>query len=167
MGISKDRWNNCQNKNDKPIIYNTLHTLELGWNPGVKSCDSGWVSSSCSTCNTLGFFVESVLVIFLIVLLYYVSVRSESCVAMSVTISAYIQYSVRLYSLLPGVYMRAIVFVCDIGVSNTYYVVFLFVFVFYGVFILCRVYIMFLWIVYFWLPLWYSLTFIRYLHVYK
>jgi len=82
-----------------------------------------------------------VLVIFLIVLFYYFSVRSESCVVMSVTISAYIQYSVHLYSLLPGVYMRTFVFACDIVVSNTYYVVFFFVFVFYGVFILCLVFL--------------------------
>jgi hypothetical protein len=37
------------------------------------------------------------------------------------------KFSSIVFKLFPGVYMRPIVFACGIGVSNTYYVVFLFV----------------------------------------
>jgi hypothetical protein len=104
------------------------------------------------------FLVGSVFLIFLVFSLsYYVSLQSEFRVVMSITISA--KCADRLYSQLSvgGLVSYLLIFAClRIVVSKTYCVVFLLLF-----FVFCNLCCQFLWIVHFWLPLRYSLTFIE------
>jgi len=112
-----------------------------------------WGSSSpADTIFALGRFV----------LYYYVSLRSEFRVVMSVTISAWKRRSVRLYlQLFVGGLLSLftlIEFVCVEWCPAHIMMCFCFVFL-----PLCALWCQFPWIVHFWLPLRYSLTFIYYL----
>ena len=82
------------------------------------------------------------------VLSYCVSLRPEFRVVMSVTISAYKLYSVRLYlQLFVGEHVSYLLYSCLFAYSGVQH-------------ILCTLCCQLLWIVYFWLPSRYSLTFV-------
>ena len=102
---------------------------------------------------------------YLCVLSYYVSLRFEFRFVMSVTISAWILCSVRLYlQLFLGGRMSYLCYLCLFSHSGVQHIL-CFVFALFFI-VLCTLYCQFLWIVLFWLPLRirYSLTFNKYRH---
>jgi len=117
--------------------------------------------------NTVTFLIynlitssfQRVLYKHIIVLSFYVSLRSEFSIVMSVTISAYKRCSVRLHLQLYIWGLIYVICVClRIVVSNTYCVVFLLCLS--SSCVLCTLFCQFLWIVHYWLPIRFSLTFI-------
>jgi hypothetical protein len=92
------------------------------------------------------------------VLSSYASLRSEFCVVMSVTISAYKRCSVRLYlQLFVRGCMSYLCYLCLLAHSGVLHILCC---GFFLVFVLCNLCCQFLWIVHYWLPLRYSLMFV-------
>jgi hypothetical protein len=117
---------------------------------------------SCCLIPFANTWVGSVLLIFLVffcVLFYCVSLRSEFRVVMSVTISALKQCSVRFYrQLFVGGLMSYLRYLCLLTYSGVHHILCCVFVLFF--FVLCTLCCQFLWIVHFWLPLRFSLTFI-------
>ena len=118
--------------------------------PGGEIKWFGRVSSSCSTCNTLCCCVR-VGHLFNCVVLLFVCAFWILCRAVRYDFCINPIFGSSLLFISRCLYEAYCVCLRHRGVQH----------------ILCCVFVCFLWIFYFWLPLWYSLTFIRYLHVYK
>ena len=113
------------------------------------------IAGSVSLINFVLFYYVSLSSEFRVVMSYYVSLRSEFRVVMSVTIST-IKTMFGFY-LLPVVWRRTTIFVLICVICVCLHIVVCFVLFF---FVLCTICCQLFWIVDFWLPIWYSLTFI-------
>ena len=148
-------------KNYHITLYWILY-LSIGGKRIYKSYKSWCLIRSRNCLPFANTSVGSVLLIFLVffcVLFYCVSVRSEFRVVMSVTISTLKRCSVRFYrQLFVGGCMSYLHYLCLLAYSGVHHILCCVFVLFF--FILCTICFQFLWIIHFWLPLRFSLTFI-------